>query len=177
MSRVAKNPVQLPSGVDVVIKGQNLTVKGGKGSLDLVINSNVLVQQEENVLTFAARDGGKQSRALAGTTRALVNNMVTGVSAGFERKLQLVGVGYRAKAAGNILSLSLGFSHPLDYEVPQGVTVETPTQTEVVLKSSDKQLLGQVASEIRAFRPPEPYKGKGVRYSNENVLRKEAKKK
>jgi large subunit ribosomal protein L6 len=177
MSRVAKNPVQLPSGVDVVIKGQNLTVKGGKGSLDLVINSNVLVQQEENVLTFAARDGGKQSRALAGTTRALVNNMVTGVSAGFERKLQLVGVGYRAKAAGNILSLSLGFSHPVDYEVPQGVTVETPTQTEVVLKSSDKQLLGQVASEIRAFRPPEPYKGKGVRYSNENVLRKEAKKK
>ncbi len=177
MSRVAKNPVQLPSGVDVVIKGQNLTVKGGKGSLDLVINSNVIVQQEENVLTFAARDGGKQSRALAGTTRALVNNMVTGVTSGFERKLQLVGVGYRAKAAGNILSLSLGFSHPVDYEVPQGVVVETPTQTEIVLKSSNKQLLGQVASEIRAFRPPEPYKGKGVRYSDENVLRKEAKKK
>jgi large subunit ribosomal protein L6 len=177
MSRVAKNPVQLPSGVDVVIKGQNLTVKGGKGSLDLVINSNVIVQQEENVLTFAARDGGKQSRALAGTTRALVNNMVTGVTSGFERKLQLVGVGYRAKAAGNVLSLSLGFSHPVDYEVPQGVTVETPTQTEILLKSSNKQLLGQVASEIRAFRPPEPYKGKGVRYSDENVLRKEAKKK
>lgn len=177
MSRVAKNPVQLPSGVDVVIKGQNLTVKGGKGSLDLVINSNVIVQKEENVLTFAARDGGKQSRALAGTTRALVNNMVTGVTSGFERKLQLVGVGYRAKAAGNVLSLSLGFSHPVDYEVPQGVVVETPTQTEIVLKSSNKQLLGQVASEIRAFRPPEPYKGKGVRYSDENVLRKEAKKK
>jgi ribosomal protein L6, bacterial type len=177
MSRVAKNPVQLPSGVDVVIKGQNLTVKGGKGSLDLVINSNVIVQREENVLTFAARDGGKQSRALAGTTRALVNNMVTGVTSGFERKLQLVGVGYRAKAAGNVLSLSLGFSHPVDYEVPQGVVVETPTQTEIVLKSSNKQLLGQVASEIRAFRPPEPYKGKGVRYSDENVLRKEAKKK
>jgi large subunit ribosomal protein L6 len=177
MSRVAKNPVQLPSGVDVVIKGQNLTVKGGKGSLDLVINSNVIVQQEENVLTFAARDGAKQSRALAGTTRALVNNMVTGVTSGFERKLQLVGVGYRAKAAGNVLSLSLGFSHPVDYEVPQGVTVETPTQTEILLKSSNKQLLGQVASEIRAFRPPEPYKGKGVRYSDENVLRKEAKKK
>ncbi|MCR6652637.1 MAG: 50S ribosomal protein L6 [Cellvibrionaceae bacterium] len=177
MSRVAKNPVQLPSGVDVVIKGQNLTVKGGKGSLDLVVHSNVIVQKEENALTFAARDGGKQSRALAGTTRALVNNMVTGVSAGFERKLQLVGVGYRAKAAGNVLSLSLGFSHPVDYEVPQGVVVETPTQTEILLKSSNKQLLGQVASEIRAFRPPEPYKGKGVRYSNENVLRKEAKKK
>lgn len=177
MSRVAKNPVQLPSGVDVVIKGQNLTVKGGKGSLDLVINSNVLVKQEENTLTFAARDGGKQSRALAGTTRALVNNMVTGVTSGFERKLQLVGVGYRAKATGNVVSLSLGFSHPVDYEVPNGVSVETPTQTEILLKSSNKQLLGQVASEIRAFRPPEPYKGKGVRYSDETVLRKEAKKK
>lgn len=177
MSRVAKNPVQLPSGVDVVIKGQNLTVKGGKGTLDLVVNSNVLVEKDESVLTFAARDGGKQSRALAGTTRALVNNMVTGVTAGFERKLQLVGVGYRAKAAGNVLSLSLGFSHPVEYEVPNGVSVETPTQTEVLLKSTDKQLLGQVASEIRAFRPPEPYKGKGVRYSDETVLRKEAKKK
>ncbi len=177
MSRVAKNPVQLPSGVDVVIKGQNLTVKGGKGSLDLVVNSNVLVKQEDNVLTFAARDGGKQSRALAGTTRALVNNMVTGVTSGFERKLQLVGVGYRAKATGNVVSLSLGFSHPVDYEVPNGVSVETPTQTEILLKSSNKQLLGQVASEIRAFRPPEPYKGKGVRYSDETVLRKEAKKK
>jgi len=177
MSRVAKNPVQLPSGVDVVLEGQNLTVKGGKGSLDLVINSNVLVKQEESLLTFAARDGGKQSRALAGTTRSLVNNMVTGVTSGFERKLQLVGVGYRAKANGNILSLSLGLSHPVEYEVPNGVSVETPTQTEVLLKSSDKQLLGQVASEIRAFRPPEPYKGKGVRYSDETVLRKEAKKK
>lgn len=177
MSRVASNPVQLPSGVDVVIKGQNLTVKGGKGSLELLVHNNVLVKQEENVLTFAARDGGKQSRALAGTTRALVNNMVTGVTKGFERKLQLVGVGYRAKAAGNVLSLSLGFSHPVEYQVPAGVVVETPTQTEILLKSSNKQLLGQVASEIRAFRPPEPYKGKGVRYSDENVLRKEAKKK
>lgn len=177
MSRVANNPVQLPSGVDVVIKDQNLTVKGSKGSLDLVIHKNVSVKQEDNVLTFAARDGGKQSRALAGTTRALVNNMVTGVTAGFERKLQLVGVGYRAKAAGNLLSLSLGFSHPVDYQVPAGVAVETPTQTEILLKSTDKQLLGQVASEIRAFRPPEPYKGKGVRYADEKVLRKEAKKK
>lgn len=177
MSRVAKNPVQLPSGVDVIIKGQNLTVKGGKGTLDLVINSNVLVTQEENVLTFAPRDGSKQSQALTGTTRALVNNMVTGVSTGFERKLQLVGVGYRAKAAGNVLNLSLGLSHPVDYEVPNGISVETPTQTEIVLKSSDKQLLGQVAADIRAFRPPEPYKGKGVRYSDETVLRKEAKKK
>ncbi len=177
MSRVAKNPVELPSGVDVVINGQNLTVKGSKGSLEMVVHSSVSVQKEENVLTFAARDGAKVSRAQAGTTRALVNNMVTGVTKGFERKLQLVGVGYKAKAAGNTLNLSLGFSHPVDYQVPAGVVVETPTQTEIVLKSSNKQLLGQVASEIRAFRPPEPYKGKGVRYANETVLRKEAKKK
>ncbi|MBC6906605.1 50S ribosomal protein L6 [Saccharophagus sp. K07] len=177
MSRVANNPVQLPSGVEVVIKGQSLTIKGAKGSLGLEIHNNVTVKQEDNILTFAARDGGKQSKALAGTTRALVNNMVTGVTKGFERKLQLVGVGYRAKANGNVLSLSLGFSHPVDYQVPAGVVVETPTQTEIVLKAADKQLLGQVASEIRAFRAPEPYKGKGVRYSDENVLRKEAKKK
>ena len=177
MSRVAKNPVQLPSGVDVVISGQKLTVKGSKGTLELVVHSDVAVEQEDKTLTFAARSGAQKSRALAGTTRALVANMVTGVSSGFERKLQLVGVGYRAKAAGSTLSLSLGFSHPVDYQVPAGVTVETPTQTEGVLKSTNKQLLGQVASEIRAFRPPEPYKGKGVRYADETVLRKEAKKK
>lgn len=177
MSRVAKNPVQLPSGVDVVLNGQKLTVKGSKGTLELVVHSNVIVEKDEKTLTFAARDGAQKSRALAGTTRALVSNMVTGVTNGFERKLQLVGVGYRAKAAGSQLNLSLGFSHPVDYQVPAGVTVETPTQTEIVLKSSNKQLLGQVASEIRSFRPPEPYKGKGVRYSDEAVLRKEAKKK
>lgn len=177
MSRVAKNPVQLPSGVDVVLNGQKLTVKGSKGTLELVVHSNVIVEKDEKTLTFAARDGAQKSRALAGTTRALVSNMVTGVTNGFERKLQLVGVGYRAKAAGSQLNLSLGFSHPVDYQVPTGVTVETPTQTEIVLKSSNKQLLGQVASEIRSFRPPEPYKGKGVRYSDEAVLRKEAKKK
>jgi large subunit ribosomal protein L6 len=177
MSRVAKNPVQLPTGVDVEIKGQKLVVKGTKGSLELNVHNSVEVLQEDKVLTFAARDGGKNSKALAGTTRALVNNMVNGVSKGFERKLQLVGVGYKAKATGSSLNLSLGYSHPVDYEVPAGVSVETPTQTEILLKSSDKQLLGQVASEIRAFRPPEPYKGKGVRYSDETVLRKEAKKK
>jgi large subunit ribosomal protein L6 len=177
MSRVAKNPVQLPAGVDVVLNGQKLTVKGSKGSLELVIHSNVAVEKEEKALTFAARDGAQKSRALAGTTRALVSNMVTGVTSGFVRKLQLVGVGYRAKAAGNLLSLSLGYSHPVEFQVPAGVSVETPTQTEIVLKSANKQLLGQVASEIRAFRPPEPYKGKGVRYSDETVLRKEAKKK
>lgn len=177
MSRVAKNPVQLPSGVDVVLNGQKLTVKGSKGTLELLVHNNVAVEREEMTLKFAARDGAQKSRALAGTTRALVSNMVTGVSKGFERKLQLVGVGYKAKAAGSLLNLSLGFSHPVDYQVPAGVTVETPTQTEIVLKSANKQLLGQVASEIRAFRPPEPYKGKGVRYSDETVLRKEAKKK
>lgn len=177
MSRVANSPVQLPSGVDIALKGQSLSVKGSKGALELNIHNSVEVTQEENVLTFAARDGAKQSRALAGTTRALVNNMVTGVSVGFEKKLQLVGVGYRAKAAGDSLNLTLGFSHPVDYVIPAGVTVETPTQTEVVLKSADKQLLGQVAAEIRAFRPPEPYKGKGVRYADEQVRRKEAKKK
>lgn len=177
MSRVANSPVQLPSGVEIALKGQSLTVKGSKGSLKLNIHSSVEVSQEENVLSFAARDGAKQSRALAGTTRALVNNMVVGVSDGFEKRLQLQGVGYRAKAAGASLNLTLGFSHPVDYAVPEGVVVETPTQTEIVLKCADKQLLGQVASEIRAFRPPEPYKGKGVRYANEQVRRKEAKKK
>lgn len=177
MSRVAKNPVQLPSGVNVALKGQELTVKGSKGTLGLTIHNSVEVKNEDNVLTFSARDGGMQSRALAGTTRALVNNMVTGVSVGFEKKLQLIGVGYRAKASGKSLNLALGFSHPVDYQLPEGVTVETPTQTEIVLRSNDKQLLGQVASEIRGFRPPEPYKGKGIRYADENVRRKEAKKK
>jgi large subunit ribosomal protein L6 len=177
MSRVANSPIRLPSGVEVALKGQNLTVKGSKGSLELVVHSSVQVSKEDSVLRFAARDGAKQSRAQAGTTRALVNNMVTGVSEGFERRLQLQGVGYRAKAAGTSLNLTLGFSHPVDYVIPNGVSVDTPTQTEIVLKSSDKQLLGQVASEIRAFRPPEPYKGKGVRYANEQVRRKEAKKK
>lgn len=177
MSRVANSPVQLPQGVEVKQNGNELTVKGGNGSLDLQIHQNVEVKLEDGVLSFGARDGAKTSRALAGTMRALVNNMVTGVSKGFEKKLVLNGVGYRAKAAGKTLNLTLGFSHPIDYDLPEGVTVETPSQTEIVLKSADKQLLGQVASEVRAFRPPEPYKGKGVRYADENVRRKEAKKK
>ncbi len=152
-------------------------MKGGNGNLNFSAHSDVEVKQEENQLTFAARNGSKQARALAGTTRALVNNMVVGVSQGFEKKLQLNGVGYRAKASGKTVNLTLGFSHPVDYALPEGVTAETPSQTEIVLKSSDKQLLGQVAAEIRAFRPPEPYKGKGVRYADEHVYRKEAKKK
>ncbi|BFM14285.1 50S ribosomal protein L6 [Maricurvus nonylphenolicus] len=177
MSRVANSPVEVPAGVQVTLKGQDLSVKGGNGTLALEINEKVEVAQNENVLTFAARDGAKQSRALAGTTRALVNNMVVGVSKGFEKKLVLNGVGYRTKVSGKSVDLTLGFSHPVVYNLPEGVTAESPSQTEIVLKSADKQLLGQVAAEIRAFRPPEPYKGKGVRYADEYVRRKEAKKK
>ena len=177
MSRVANSPVSLPAGVSVTLNGQEIAVKGGKGNLSFNFSSDVEVKQEDNVLTFVAKSGSKDSRALAGTTRALVNNMVLGVSAGFEKKLQLNGVGYRAAAKGSVLNLTLGFSHPIDYELPEGVKAEVPSQTEIVLKSSDKQLLGQVAAEIRAFRPPEPYKGKGVRYADEYVRRKEAKKK
>lgn len=177
MSRVANNPVVLPSGVEISLSGQDIQVKGSKGSLTITAHSAVEVKQEDGRVLFAARDGAKQSRALAGTTRALVNNMVAGVHTGFERKLQLVGVGYRAQAQGKKLNLTLGFSHPVEYDLPEGVTAETPTQTEVVIRGIDKQQVGQVAAEIRAFRPPEPYKGKGVRYADEMVRRKEAKKK
>ncbi|HEY7884756.1 MAG TPA: 50S ribosomal protein L6 [Cellvibrionaceae bacterium] len=177
MSRVANSPVEVPAAVSITLKGQDLTIKGGKGTLALTVHERVEVTQDGNVLSFSARDGAKQSRALAGTTRALVSNMVVGTSEGFEKKLQLVGVGYRVKAEGKTVNLSLGFSHPVNYTLPEGVTAETPSQTDIVLKSADKQLLGQVAAEIRSFRPPEPYKGKGVRFADENVRRKEAKKK
>ena len=177
MSRVANNPVVLPSGVEISLSGQDIQIKGSKGSLKLTAHSAVEIKQEDGRVLFAARDGAKQSRALAGTMRALVNNMVAGVHTGFERKLQLVGVGYRAQAQGKKLNLTLGFSHPVEYDLPEGVTAETPTQTEVVIRGIDKQQVGQVAAEIRAFRPPEPYKGKGVRYADEMVRRKEAKKK
>ena len=177
MSRVAKNPVVLPKGVEVTLSGSALTVKGSKGSLAMTVHDTVDVSQGEGALSFAARGADPQANALAGTTRMLVKNMVTGVSEGFERKLQLVGVGYRAAAKGKSVSLTLGFSHPVEYELPEGVSAETPSQTEIVLKGSDKQLLGQVAAEIRSFRPPEPYKGKGIRYADEKVRRKEAKKK
>jgi large subunit ribosomal protein L6 len=177
MSRVAKSPVELPSGVEIKIDGQAVSVKGSKGSLEHTVHSSVAIDQDGNVLTFAPKDGSKSANALAGTTRALLNNMVTGVSQGFEKKLQLVGVGYRAQAQGQKLNLTLGFSHPVDYSVPEGVTVETPSQTEVVVKGFDKQKVGQVAAEIRAYRPPEPYKGKGVKYADEIIVRKEAKKK
>ncbi|MDD7804765.1 MAG: 50S ribosomal protein L6 [Endozoicomonas sp. (ex Botrylloides leachii)] len=177
MSRVAKSPVAIPDGVEVKLNGQNIAVKGIKGLLELNINKNVEVGQEGSILTFSPRDGSKHSRALSGTVRALINNMVCGVTKGFEKRLQLVGVGYRAKAKGKTLNLSLGFSHPVSYVLPEGITVETPSQTEILIKGIDKQLVGQVAAEIREFRRPEPYKGKGVRYADEYVRRKEAKKK
>ena len=177
MSRIAKAPIELPSGVDVNIVGQNVTVKGKNGSLSISLNEAVAINHGDNLLTFEPRQGATDGWAQAGTARAIINNMVTGVAEGFEKKLTLIGVGYRAQVQGADVNLTLGFSHPVVYKLPQGVTAETPSQTEIVLKSADKQLLGQVAAEIRAFRPPEPYKGKGVRYSDEYVRRKEAKKK
>jgi large subunit ribosomal protein L6 len=177
MSRIAKEPVELPKGVEFKQDGNVVTVKGGKGTLSLELNSEVQLSQEENTLLVAARSGSRFAAAMSGTTRSLLANMVHGVTEGFVRKLELVGVGYRAQAQGNKLNLTLGFSHPVVYDVPEGVTVETPSQTEVLVAGSDKQKVGQVASEIRRFRPPEPYKGKGVRYSDERVVRKEAKKK
>lgn len=177
MSRVADNPVQVPKGVEVSLKGDEIAVKGSNGQLSMALHRLVEVREEDNVLRFAPRAADKGAHAMAGTMRALVNNMVVGVSAGFEKKLQLIGVGYRVQAQGKKLNLTLGFSHPVEYQLPEGITAETPSQTELVLKAADKQLLGQVAAEIRAFRPPEPYKGKGVRYADEYVRRKEAKKK
>ena len=177
MSRVAKSPVTLPKGVEVTINGQDVQVKGAKGTLSMTLNSLVAVSNEEGVLKLSPRETTQAGWMQTGTARALLNNLVLGASAGFERKLQLVGVGYKAAAKGKVLNLALGFSHPIDYALPEGVTAETPTPTEIILKSSNKQLLGQVAANVRAFRPPEPYKGKGVRYADETILRKEAKKK
>ncbi len=177
MSRIAKSPVSVPAGVTVKLEADSINVKGGKGQLELAIHKDVEVKNEDNVLTFAPRGGSRQANAMAGTTRALVNNMVVGVTEGFEKKLELIGVGYRAAAKGKVLNLTLGFSHPIDYELPEGISAEVAGQTTVILKGADKQKLGQAAAEIRGFRPPEPYKGKGVRYADEYVRRKEAKKK
>ena len=157
--------------------GDVVTVKGKKGSLQLNLHPAVEIVNKDNVLTFAPRDQSPKSDAMAGTFRALLNNMVTGVTAGFEKKLELVGVGYRAQVQGKALNLTLGFSHPVVYPIPEGITAETPSQTEIVVKGVDKQKVGQVAADIRAFRPPEPYKGKGVKYADEVIARKEAKKK
>jgi large subunit ribosomal protein L6 len=177
MSRIANNPVELPSGVEIKIDGQQISIKGGKGALSFDLHKDVEVEQADGTLTFGARSGSKEARAMSGTTRAIVSNMVKGVSEGWEKRLQLQGVGYRAQAQGKKLNLQLGFSHPVEYELPEGVKAETPTQTEIVISGVDKQLVGQVSAEIRAYRPPEPYKGKGVRYAGERVRRKEAKKK
>ncbi len=177
MSRIANYPVELPSGVEVTLGSTELSVKGSRGSLSIANSALVEIKQEDNVLTFAPKSGDKRSNAMAGTYRALINNMVKGVSEGFVKELQLIGVGYRAQADGRKLNLSLGFSHPVAYEIPEGIEIETPTQTQVLVRGVDKQLVGQVSAEIRAYRPPEPYKGKGVRYVNEHVKRKEAKKK
>jgi len=177
MSRIAKSPIPLLPGVLVSLKGQVIEVKGSRGVLKQTIHPDVSVNLSENVLTFAPRISNPSALALAGTTRALVNNMVLGVTSGFEKQLTLVGVGYRASVSGQILNLTLGFSHPIDFKIPAGITIETPSQTILVIKGVDKQQVGQVAANIRAFRPPEPYKGKGVRYSDEVIVLKETKKK
>jgi len=177
MSRVAKAPVSIPNGVEVKLDGSNMTVKGSGGLLSYKIHDDVSVEINDNVIQVKWDDATKKASAQAGTTRASINNMITGVSTGFEKKLTLIGVGYRAQVKGNKLTLSLGFSNPVEYQVPESITVEAASQTELLVKGNDKQKVGQVASEIRAFRPPEPYKGKGVRYTDEYVARKDAKKK
>jgi large subunit ribosomal protein L6 len=176
MSRVAKNPVPIPSGVEIKIDKHSISVSGSKGKSEFSFPVSVSATHAEDKVTISYDESSTESTALAGTARSLINNMVIGVSEGFEKTLLLVGVGYRAKASGKKLELTLGFSHPVYYDLPEQVEVEIPSQTEVVLKSYDKQVLGQVAAEIRAFRPPEPYKGKGVKYADENIRRKEAKK-
>jgi large subunit ribosomal protein L6 len=177
MSRVAKMPVELPKGVETNQSPTGMVIKGPKGEMNLELNSEVTMNVADNVVTFEPKSGSRFANAITGTMRSLVNNMVVGVSAGFERKLELVGVGYRAKKQGKKLNLTLGFSHPVEYDVPEGITIDTPSQTEIVIKGVDKQKVGQVAAEIRRYRPPEPYKGKGVRYAGERVVLKEAKKK
>lgn len=175
MSRVANNPIQLPKGVEIKLDGNEVTVKGGKGSLGFSLSEGIEIKQEEDSLVLSYAND--KLKAMAGTTRALVNNMVVGVSDGWEKKLVLNGVGYRAKASGSSVNLTVGLSHPVDYKLPEGVSAESPSQTEIVVKGIDKQAVGQAAAEIRSFRPPEPYKGKGIRYADEYVRRKEAKKK
>jgi large subunit ribosomal protein L6 len=177
MSRVGKNPVPVPANVEVILSAAEISVKGPLGTLRRSIVSDVTIEREGNDLLVKASGDSKQANAMSGTTRALLANMVRGVTNGFEKKLTLVGVGYRAQAAGEILNLTLGFSHPVAHKMPEGVKVETPSQTEVLIKGIDKQQVGQVAAEIRAYRKPEPYKGKGVRYADEVIIMKETKKK
>ncbi|MBT5862125.1 MAG: 50S ribosomal protein L6 [Gammaproteobacteria bacterium] len=177
MSRIAKSPVELPKGVEFKQSGNVVTLKGGKGELSMELNSEVELKSEDGTLTLAPRSGSRFAMAVTGTMRSLLANMAHGVTEGYERKLELVGVGYRAQAQGKNLNLTLGFSHPVVYSSPEGINIETPSQTEVIIRGTDKQKVGQVAAEIRRFRPPEPYKGKGVRYADEHVVLKEAKKK
>jgi large subunit ribosomal protein L6 len=177
MSRIAKYPVNVPSGVEVKLADGVLNVKGPKGRLEFRVHPQVKVSHEGQHINFAANDASRFADAMSGTTRALVNNMVHGVSKGFEKRMTIIGVGYRAAVQGKNLNLTLGFSHPVVYPIPEGITIECPDQTNIVVKGADKQLVGQVAAEIRAYRSPEPYKGKGVRYSDEHVVKKEAKKK
>ena len=177
MSRIAKNPITLPSGVSLGQSGDEVSVKGAKGTLQLKLHPSVRIEQEKGILKVMPVKEGPDGWAMAGTFRALLNNMVIGVTEGFSKTLKLIGVGYRAQMKGSVLNMNLGFSHPVDYPVPEGISIMAPSQTDIVISGTDKQKVGQVAAEIRAFRPPEPYKGKGVRYSDENVLRKEAKKK
>ena len=175
MSRVANSPVSLPKGVEVNINGSSVSVKGGKGTMEMTLTDGISIDVTEGVAQIIY--DFETNRAMAGTTRALLNNLVVGVTDGWEKKLVLNGVGYRAKASGKTVNLSLGLSHPVDYELPEGLSAETPTQTEIVIRGTDKQAVGQAAAEIRSFRPPEPYKGKGIRYADEYVRCKEAKKK
>ena len=177
MSRIAKAPIELPAGTEAKLNGQDLTIKGSKGELSLAIHPSVKAEINDNVISVAPAESTRDGWAMAGTMRALANNLVVGVSQGFEKKLELKGVGYRAQVKGKEINLTLGFSHPVVFAIPEGITAETPSQTEIVLKGADKQLIGQAAANIRAYRPPEPYKGKGIRYADENVRRKEAKKK
>ncbi len=178
MSRVAKAPIAIPNGVDVkVAEDNNMVVKGANGELSFKLNDAVSLDINDNVIQVKWNESDKSAKAQAGTARAIVNNMIIGVSKGFEKKLNLVGVGYRAQISGQVLNLSLGFSHPIDFPFPAGVTIEAPTQTEIIIKGNDKQKVGQAAAKIRAYRPPEPYKGKGVKYADEQIARKEAKKK
>ena len=177
MSRVGKKSIELGKDLSAEVKGQSVTIKGKKGSLTLEVNSEVGVTVEGNVVKVAARSGSRFADAMTGTTRAHLANMVAGVTAGFQKKLELVGVGYRAGVQGQKLNLTLGFSHPVEYPIPKGITIETPSQTEIIIKGMDRQQVGQVAADIRDYRPPEPYKGKGVRYSGERIVLKEAKKK
>jgi large subunit ribosomal protein L6 len=177
MSRVGKSPVVIPAGVEVAIKEDQISVKGAGGQLAMPVNALVTVSNNDGKLSFAPANESREANAMSGTVRQLVNNMVIGVSKGFEKKLTLVGVGYKAQAQGSKLNLAIGFSHPVNKEMPEGITVSTPAATEIVIKGADRQRVGQVAAEIRAIRPPEPYKGKGIRYSDEKIVIKETKKK